>query len=70
MAQADTIPTRHQGGNTENLLALNCRYLDDKLMDLPNDLVAKALLLEESCDLERQFGEKYLVIWTGKRQTG
>ena len=34
-------------------------------MDLPNDLAVKTLLLEQTCDLERQFGEKYLVIWTG-----
>ena len=39
-------------------------------MDLPNDLAVKTLLLEKSCDLERQFGEKHLVIWTSKRQTG
>ena len=35
-------------------------------MDLPNDLAAKTLLLEKTWDLERQFGEKYFVIWTGK----
>jgi hypothetical protein len=39
-------------------------------MDLPNDLAAKALLLEKTWDLERQFGEEHFVIWTGKRQTG
>jgi hypothetical protein len=31
-------------------------------MDLPNDLTVKTLLLEKTCDLEGQFGEKYLVI--------
>src|SRR3977135_4329532 len=48
---------------TRDLLALNCAYLDHKLMDLPHDLAAKALLLEKTCDLDRQFGEKHLVIW-------
>src|SRR4030088_1840973 len=49
---------------TRDLLALNCAYLDHKLMDLPHDLAVKTLLLEKTCDLERPFGEKYLVIWT------
>jgi hypothetical protein len=48
---------------------LDWAYLDYKLMDLPNDLAAKALLLEKTWDLERQFGEEYFVIWAGKRQT-
>ena len=39
-------------------------------MDLPHNLAMKALLLEKTCDLDRQFGEKRLVIWTSKRQTG
>jgi len=47
---------------------LNFLYLDDKLMDLPHDLAVKTLSLEKTCDLERQFGEKYLVIWASKRQ--
>jgi hypothetical protein len=38
---------------------LNFLHLDDKLMDLPNDFAVRSLLLEKSCDLERQFGEKY-----------
>jgi hypothetical protein len=50
-------------------LKLDCAYLDYKLMDLPNDLAAKTLLLEKTWDLERQFGEEYFVIWAGKRQT-
>ena len=45
-------------------------YLDHKLMNLPHDLAVKALLLEQTCDLDRQFRKKRLVIWTGKRQTG
>jgi len=45
-------------------------YLDHKLMDLPNDPAAKALLLEKGRDLGREFGEKYLMIRTSKRQTG
>ncbi len=56
---------KSQGAITETYL--NFLYLDDKLMDLPNDLAVKTLLLEKTCDLERQFGEKYLVIWTSKR---
>ena len=59
------IKTKIQG---RNLLALNCLYLDYKLMHLPHDLAVKTLLLEKTCDLERPFGEKYLVIWTSKRQ--
>jgi hypothetical protein len=39
-------------------------------MDLPHDLAVKALLLEKACDLDRQLGEKRLVIWTSQRQTG
>jgi len=39
-------------------------------MDLPHDLAVKALLLEKTCDLDRQFGEKRIVIWTSKRQAG
>lgn len=31
-------------------------------MDLPHDLAVKALLLEKTCDLDRQFGEKHLEI--------
>jgi hypothetical protein len=57
---------KSQGAITETYL--NFLYLDDKLMDLPNDLAVKTLLLEKTCDLERQFGEKYLVIWASKRQ--
>jgi len=44
------IKTKIQG---RNLLALNCLYLDYKLMDLPHDLAVKTLLLEKTCDLER-----------------
>jgi hypothetical protein len=64
------IKTQDLGREQRSLPALNCRHLDDKLMDLPNDLAVKTLLFEKTCDLERQFGEKHLVIWTNKRQTG
>ena len=57
---------KSQGAITETYL--NFLYLDDKLMDLPHDLAVKTLLLEKTCDLERPFGEKHLVIWTSKRQ--
>ena len=49
-----------------SLLALNRAYLDHKLMDFPDDLAAKALLLENACYLGGQFGEKHLVIWASK----
>jgi len=42
------IKTKIQG---RNLLALNCLYLDYKLMDLPHDLAVKTLLLKKICDL-------------------
>ena len=63
-------PSQSQSLQDQDRLTLNWPHLGDKLMDLPHDLAVKALLLEETCDLRRQFGEKCLVIGTRKRQTG
>ena len=54
----------------KSLLAFYWGYLDHKLMNFPHDLAVKTLLLEQTCDLDRQFRKKRLVIWAGKRQTG
>ena len=51
---------------TQRPLALNRAYLDHKLMDFPDDLATKALLLENARYLRGQFVEQYLVIWASK----
>jgi hypothetical protein len=56
--QRFTVQTQKSGGVEFPL------YLNYKLMDLPNDFAVKAVLLNKTCEVGRQFCEKHHMILT------